>query len=392
MKKINFIFALGALCAASCSQDESVDYSAATSGNTIDFMSSTSRATTLVLDDLKGAADGFVVYATDSDDETAGWYSTIDGTVNYAFADNIWGWKSSTKPIWPESGYPLNFYAYYTVASAPEFVATADAATPAASFTYNAPAALQHDILVAKATTDVRPVGDKLPLTFTHALSKVSFDVEVGSGFTVYTQSIGFNNIGSSRQYQLTGSGWAGDAATPIDYSFIATKNPAIASTTAIVGDNGDLMLLPQVSDSWDTESDASVGGSHIGMIYRAVDSSMKDVVGYTDASTHPNYDSSNPDHTKYNGRPLFIKVGYPLGGDTQKLTLEEGNSYNYAIKLCDAGTSNGYVADKFLYDDEGKPTTLPVVEKEIGDPVFDGYIDFTVDVKPWDETEVETM
>ncbi|MFI3286525.1 MAG: fimbrillin family protein [Rikenellaceae bacterium] len=385
MKKITFILASCALCAVSCSQNESVDFAVPTTDNVIGFMSNTSRATTLTLDALEDDTNGFVVYGINALTNGA-WYQYIDGTNNYAFANNNWGWANADKkPVWPTAGtdgeYPVNFYAYYTQADAADY-SVDNSSESKLAITYTAPSALQHDLLTAKASTKARPAGDKLPLTFKHILSKVKFQITVGDQFTVHTQSIGFNDVCNSRGYLLATEAWGDQAASSDSYPYLLTKEPAIVSPATIEGDNGDLMLLPQTTRSWDPTSGV-VSDSRIELIYRAVDGTT-DVVGYTLAESHPKYDPTNADHTKYKGQPLFVKVGYPVGDSDNNLVLASGMSYNYNIKMGMDGATNGYVASEYLYDQDGNETTLEVDSKDVGDPITDGYINFTVDVNEW--------
>ncbi len=390
MRKIRPILALGALLAVSCSQVESYDVASVSEDNVIGFISSTTRAETLTLSDLTGNKDGFAVYGEKGN--SGSWDTEMDGNNKYSFATGAWAW-TETSPTWPDEdedgGYPINFYAIYTEDGIDGFSSVTT--TPGQiAITYTAPTDGQNDILVATASTDVRPAGDKLPLTFCHILSKVTFDITADESSVVYTQEVGLNNINSSRIYKLyeeeEENRWADlDQVVSEKYPYLVVSNSAASSANgSLVGSYGDLMLLPQSTTSWNTE-DATVSGSHIFLTYRAEDSSGNNIVGYSDAEDHPNYDPI--EDAAYDNVALFVKVGYPVADDDGNFTIESGYSYNYNINLMTTGASNGYLLDDYYYDEEGDVTEFEVEGKEIGDPISEGYIDFTVTVKAWEES-----
>lgn len=373
------------LGAASCSQDlEKADVASTSQSQAIGFMTNTSRADILTISNLQDDKAGFSVFGIKASSDT--WDSEMDGSNNYSYATGEWAWLSST-PEWPTDtdDYPINFYAYYMVDDSGVTIVKDDEAT--LSITYAAPTTGQTDILAASATADARPTGDRLPLTFNHILSKINFTVTPGDGYTVYSQAVGLNNILSERTYLLA-SGW--DDQTSDDsanYSYMNTQYDAIASPAALVASYGDLMLLPQVSTSWTpVEGSTTIEGGHIYILYRATDSTNSDVIGYTDASDHPNY--SEETDSKYDDTPLFVKVGYPLGTDT--FEFESGMGYTYNIKLCTDGATNGYLLSDKYYDEEGKETDFDIIGKDVSDPVSDGYINFTVTVNAWSDSTVD--
>ncbi len=401
MKRISLFVAACTLCGVvSCSQDEGKDVAALSSAeNGIGFISSTSRADVLTISNLKDDEKGFYVFGIKA--SSSSWDEDMNGENNYIYSGTDWEWDDNT-PSWPSEStdYPINFYAYYvyndvdnttTSENTDDGVTVVKTDEASLAITYAAPTKGQTDILVATTTTDVRPVGDKLPLTFEHILSKVNFDISVATGYTVYSQAMGLNQICSERTYTFT-SGWGTQDADDIDsYSYMTTQNAAIVSTEDLVATYGDLMLLPQTTASWQpVEGVSTVEGSHIFLIYRAVDINDADkadddvdVIGYTDAASHPDYNAETD--SKYAGTPLFVKVGYPLSSDD--FVIEKGKGYTYDINLCSEGATNGYLISEYYYDEDGNETKFEVKGKDISDPMSDGYINFNVYVNDWSDS-----
>ncbi len=399
MKRISLlVFAVSALWLSSCTQ-ESVESttSSARAINQIGFLSNTTRANTLTISTLQGDEDGFAVYGVYNNDSA--WHTDMDGENNYTYASGDWAWKGNT-PEWPtddasansiNSYYPINFYAYYTTEELGDDsgITLTDNGITDLALSYEAPTDGQTDILVATATANARPTGDRLPLVFNHILSKAKFALSIGEKMTMHTQSLGFNNICSNRTYSITGSDWE-DQGTDIDnYPYLETTNTALiltSSNSSFDSSYGDLMLLPQTTTSWDTDDDSDeVTGCHIYMLYRAEYDGDVNAIGYEDASDHPNYDSTNSEMSKYDGEPLFVKVGYPLG-DTD-FVLKTGYSYSYNINMGTTDATNGYLLDDVYYDADGNPTEFEIEGKVVGDPISNGYINFTVSVKEWVES-----
>ncbi len=375
--------------AASCTEVSEQSGSTTAVQNPIGFLSNTTRADVLTIDDLKGDKDGFIVYGMMADGDT--WDTEMNSSNSYTFATGEWAWSGAT-PEWPdESGdsYPINFYAYYYDTSAAGITITDDSEELLA-VNYIAPTDGQTDILVASATADVRPTGDKLPLIFNHILSKVNFSIKVGEGTKVHTQAVGFNQICDNRDYNISDELWSDNLDTGSDdYPYLLTANTAIDSSVAdIEGSYGNLMLLPQTTTSWDPEDDAAVvEGAHIYLIYRAEMGSDVNAVGYENAANHPNYNAE--EYSKYAGSPLFVKVGYPLGDED--FVIEAGMSYDYEINLGVSGATNGYLIDEYYYDENGDVTEFLVEGRDLNDPISNGYINFTVSVAEWVEQDDAT-
>ncbi len=366
--------------AASCSQNVEETDLGATATNQIGFMTNTTRADVVTIDDLKD--DGFVVYGMRSSD-TGSWDDEMNDSNSYVFGTD-WGW-SGAKPTWPEEGssdYPIYFYAYYYDAAAGG-VSIDDSSVGNLVATYAPPTNGQTDIVTATSTATVRPVGDRLPLIFKHILSKVNFTITTGTGVVTHTQAVGFNNICNERDYLVADEDWDDQEADALgNYAYLETQNTAYSSANGdFAGTYGNLMMLPQSTTSWQPAADlATVTGSHIYLIYRAEMGDDKNAIGYEDAANHPNFSSTRDKDLA--GTPLFVKVGYPLGDST--FDLVAGQSYNYDINLGVAGATNGYLIDENYYDEDGNRTELPVEGLDINDPITSGYINFTVSVEEW--------
>ncbi len=383
MKKISLlIFAAAAAGAVGCSQDSAL--TATESVSSIGFITNTSRATVATITTLQDDESGFVVYGT-KENAAGEWDTQMAGKNYYVYDDGVWGWSNGS-PAWPETGsdeYSIDFYAIYSLDQTG--LTISDDSQTVLALTYAPPTSGQSDVLVATATAEVRPSGDKLPLIFNHILSKVTFGITPGDDVTVYTQSVGFNDICSSRDYDLYYSKWKDQNSAYVDdYSFLDTVNPAVNSDKAdIVGTNGDLMILPQSTVSWQAVSgDSSVSGCHIYLFYRAETADDSNLLGYAKASDHPDY---TDEYAAMSDEPLFVKVGYPIGSTTFEPAV--GMSYEYDINIGTDGATNGYLLDEYYYDADGFVTTFEVKGKDVSDPLSDGYINFTVSVNVWEET-----
>ncbi len=382
MKKIFFLLSTVALVAVSCSTDEGSDIVTLRSAeNRIGFLTNTTRADIVTLDILKADADGFMVYATNGTSPTA-WHDEIKGANNYIFTSGEWGWEG-VNPMWSADAadYPMNFYAYY--ASDYTDIAADDSAIGQLAATYTADTDGQVDIITATATTGSRPLGDKVPLTFKHILSKVGFGVALGDGITSHVQAIGFNTICNNRSFTVADPVvWATQpTGATSNYSYLDTKQPAIenSATAAIPGTRGELMMVPQVTKSWVPNS--ALQDAYIYVLYRLEKGADTQFIGYKNAADHPDYDSTTD--AAFNNKPLFVKVAFPVAaGDME---WKSGFAYTYNINLGTPGASNGYLADENFYDENGVRTTFEVENKDEGDMISEGYINFTVDVEPWD-------
>ena len=368
---------------ASCSKDV---VSSVTTGNpnAIGFEMSTgkTRATVNGLVNLQNDENGFGVYATNKG-ATANLF--IDNKA-YRY-DGVWKW-AGTPIAWPsdDADYPVNFYAYY-----PKDIVTLTE-TLEANYTIAATPAAQEDFMAAnKKDVMYRPVSGNVNLAFKHILSKIDFKIVTGTNVTAVVQSIAVKNVGNEGTFNFAGLSWtAAPASFPASYNFMA---PAPAATqqfegtttgALVTGSSGSLMLRPQNLEGrgWDKTIANLNNLSYIEVVYRIYDAEGKDLVGYSHASDHPEYEGSECESNGYDG-PLFVKVGYPL--PTNWLM---GKAYIYNIFLGTSDSSGGNLIDPDFKDEDGDDTDLPVVGLDPEDPIIDTSkpIGFIVDVDDWDE------
>lgn len=395
MKKTMFGLAMCALFLASCSNDPSVGESTAVNPDQINFITSTTRAQITDLPALQSSTAGFVVYATSGSAPT-GWFAGIDGTNNYRYNAGNWGW-AGVAPQWPTTvaGYPMNFYAYFASSYTGFTPSVTAPSVLMGEYTIQAEAQ-QVDFLAAKTSTASKPASGQLTMTFNHILSKINFQLVPGYGADVYLQSLNVNNVGNKRTYDFIASTWnAQPAAFTSSYIYKATAKPATKITgvdatelaaLSVLPTNMDLMLMPQTAASWVPVSGVSPANAYMGFIYRIETASNPNAIGYKLANSHPNYSSLTPaEQSALNGKPLFVKAGYPFG--TSPFTWDMGKGYTYNIQLGTAASMNGYLLDNRYYDENGNPVNLTINGKQPGDPVTPGTISFIVTVTNWNNS-----
>jgi len=414
MKLFDKKIRLAVICAAimvSCTDNEIEEVNTASS-SFIGLVSTTTRASVADLSTIQTNSDGFKVYATGGENPT-GWYADedghrIDGTNNHKYANNRWGFAQSVK--WPDhtTDYPMNFYAIYP-ASPKGFGSMTFLFNPFfyLSSTYEVPdAGNQEDILFAKANTSVRPATGNLSLVFTHILSKVNFGIIAGTGTVPYIQSLELINSSSRRAFDFIDGIWFGTPAIHKSFRyfgdvpsgnimpvFTPTVRDESTANAIYPGTHGNnLMLLPQISPSWQPQSGTaptSSSGGYISVIYRmSTGNGTSGVgtlreVGFEDATQHP--DNINGMVTG----PLFVKAGFPLPADDGNFTWDKGRSYMYNLVLGAHGSCNGYILDEYYYDEKGVQTALKLVEvrnegKRVGDKLQAGVIHVILDVDDW--------
>ena len=316
-----------------------------------------------------------------------------------------------------------------------------------ATITIGSTAAKQEDYLAANSTGITRPMAT-VPLAFKHITTKINFGVIAAAGTKSYVQQMNINNVKNTGKYNYVATGdgdpvvkhWTSTAFTAPKpaYNYYGTITPEAAGGSAKAtkefscATNGTegaasffdassepiaaaahLMLLPQkYTQVWTPEkysgsqtatsgnqtnsSDNTPAGltitplkAYIGSVYRmtdGVENNEKDLVGFTNASNHPNFkDLSAEKQAVLNGKPLFVKVGFPLAtGDNPVFSWTMGKAYTYNIALGQLDSSGGYILDDRYYDEKGNPTDLTIDGKDPGDPVLKGEIHFHVTVGEW--------
>lgn len=315
-----------------------------------------------------------------------------------------------------------------------------------ATITIGSTASDQEDYLAANSTGITRPMAT-VPLAFKHITTKINFGVIAAAGTKSYVQQMNINNVKNTGTYNYVTTTdtekWGNTASfnTQVSnkYDYYGTPannsdNTSIIPVVAFMGNDEavnfypctpepvlevvqdridaadkNLMLLPQAATPVWTPSKFSGLSSeeqneimtikpagkiitplkaYIGSVYRMIDEKGNDLVGFADASNHPNYDATK--HSDLNGKPLFVKVGFPLtakqGDKYLDLAWTMGKAYTYNIALGQLESSGGYILDDRYYDEKGNPTDLTIEGKDPGDPVLGGTINFHVTVGDWED------
>ena len=374
---------------ASCSKDD-VSSVNNRDANSVGFEISTgkTRADVANLGALQQAADGFVVFATNG----ASSATFIDNKA-YKYEGGAWKW-AELDMLWPtqDAGYPVNFYAYYPKTNTPL------TGSLKADFTIAETPETQMDLLAAQQTgVGVKPISGDVLLTFRHMLSKIDFKIVTGSKVTVEVQSISVRNVGNTATFNFANLAWS----TPpykwnSGYNYmqapVKNANKFAGQNVAkdVTGSSGSLMLMPQnlSGRGWDKTIYGLNTLSYIEVVYRMYETeSGKDLVGFTNASDHPDYTDLGSVVTG----PLFVKVGYPL-----PTNWEMGKAYAYSIHIGDGNSTGGNLIEETFIDEEGEETDLPVVYPETGEPIEppspifpeNDVIGFVVSVENWGDQE----
>jgi hypothetical protein len=343
----------------------------------------------------------------------------------YKYTGGAWGWVETAAAdwkLWPAAGsteYPLDFYANFPAVAMSH---VEDATDELRGFfpIYDAVGSQIDYMAAKKEDVGVRPPSGKVTLNFKHITSKIDFAVAAGAGTTVEVQSIKVmnvnNNVGNNAYFDHFTFKWVSSSVVATDYSYMVAPAKAaniFDSTTAanVTGDNGSMMLMPQDISNYDwvwqniPGDDPETGESYIEVVYRVTETTGgADVVGYGDASNHPDWDTSVTVHTPHDpakhpadNTKLFIKVGYPLS------TLWEVNTaYKYTLKLGDPSSTGGYLIDEYFIDEDGDTTDLKVVMPgtpgdpypDVPDPIYSDSdeIGFDVDTSGWDNETAQDL
>jgi hypothetical protein len=111
--------------------------------------------------------------------------------------------------------------------------------------------------------------------------------------------------------------------------------------------------------------------------------SPYNDVMGFTDATKHPDYAELGEGETG----ALYVKVGYPL-----PTNFAMGKTHIYTIYLGTPSASGGNLVEETFIDKDGGATDLPVIDpktredKEIPEPIvdLDQPVDLILTVGGW--------
>ena len=413
IKKVIFSMAAIALLTFSCTRSEVENQNfSAPSVISLNPNTASTRAAIMDVDSLKLDAYGFVVYA-----DTVGTIANSDvwfiGGEDHIFGAGGWGF---TPPIlWPYSGYPVVFLAYYPNVLYSNVI---DAVTPATvPFTTSSlelaiivppERDLQEDVLVALDTQKIaKPMDGQLHIDFKHILSKVNFTVSTYDSksttpdpdYDAYVLAVGFVNLYSTNTFEATDFSW-GTPSSPETYNYYNAFDALTAPDfyqelgfnnsnrdsfyTANAGNPEHLMLLPQDdSRAWDLTAPPTTE-AYIKMLYR-LEYQGRDSVGFAVASNCDDYTGSQLDTDNYLDQ-LYVLVGYSYDG-----AWESGKGYRYDIPI--PGPGGGILLDTYYYDIYGNPTDLEIPDAVIGEPVLSKrFIILEPEVSPWVDESPSTV
>ena len=336
---------------------------------------------------MKNDPAGFAVYAHTAG--ATGWYNdgveSIDGTNNHVFQNNGWGFSSTV--LWPVTGYPMAFMAYYPDSAVSKVITSVNSVVPPSTtliLGISIPASKdeQEDVLIARDTAKTgKPVEGQMSLRFRHILSKVNFTVtNTVSGQTAYVLAVGFCNLFSKNTFNAANDNWnvLSSGVSPIDtfdyyHAFKPLSGTEVYTPTIFTGadkasffagtadETKHLILLPQRPVTWDiTGTSISAPGAneaYIRMLYRLVNATV-DIVGFATAALHDDYVTGD-----YAG-PLYVLVGFSFDA-----IWESGGSYQYDIPI--PGTGGGILLDTYYYDNQGAPTKFIIDGKNLYDRIM---------------------
>ena len=375
-----------ALTFASCSKDE-VSNVNTNDVNAIGFDASTgkTRASVADLSVVKGDNNGFGIYATNG----ASAAQFINNQA-YGFVSGTWTWLGPNV-MWPTNStdYPVNFYAYFPKNSANL------TNTLTSTYTVDENPANQVDYLAANHTgVVVRPSSSNVTIGFKHILSKIDFKVVTDAQVTVEVQSIRVQHIGNTATFNFCSLSWtvAPSAFTSSPNYMkapVVAANKFVGQTTpkAVTGASGSLMLMPQnlTSRAWNQTTIADLATSnYIEVVYRVYETATgKDIVGFSDATLHPDYATSGSTVTG----PLFVKVGYVIPNN-----WDMSKAYTYTISLGTSNASGGNLINPDFIDKNGDDTNFKVIDPGTGTPIDvpgpvvdqNKPIGFVVSVEDW--------
>lgn len=302
-KKGLFFVALAALTmATSCSHDEQQSVN---NGRAISFNAAL---------DVTRAND------FDTDNLDAFWATAIGNSGTY-FAEKFTkqgsSWESARKYFWPD--YELKFYAYAPEAKSNGFTVANN--TTIKDFTVKDKATNQVDLIVGYASGDKTTYPDGgVPLTLTHALSKVKLQVKgTNTGYKCVIKNVFFGNLQNSGAFDIAKKEWSNQTGKA-SYKQTLANTITVDGTqnTKVLTVDGSFKLLPQSLVEWDRNSEeiAKTTSPYIGMLVK-----ITTVAG---ASVHDG--------------PIYVPV--------KAKTWEPNTEYTYTIDF----------SDGFGYSEKGKP------------------------------------
>ncbi len=393
--KITSLGLAGLLLATACSNDETQLIEC---GNEISFNTHVSRATETTTANLKN----FKVWAN-----ATGFSSQrfIDGLIaSKPDGKNYFTFENAV--FWPQDVATLDVFAV----SPASLTASVNANGPTVSnFTPATAAKDQADLVVAYSQAN-RSDGTNISLKFNHALSQI--EVNATGGVTgvsetkhVWIKGAWLMNVCSSGTLAFDKDkatenymNWSvGSVKTKYGIEFTSvqaldhTSSPLLASGF----ESSNMLLVPQQLATWnlDDESDKIANaskGAYILVLCR--------VEARHPGKEHPGADGAvivdGESHVHqlfpYTGKFDEEEYGYSCVPINTK--WEPGKKYVYNLSFCGATSGAGVYPPTSdlagLPDGDGKYIKVIPEDKEVGDPVLDNPITFTVEVATWEGDE----
>ncbi len=245
MKKTLLPVIAMAMLLSSCSKNEMVDATAATS-TPIGFSSYMGTTTKGVATDIN-TFKAFKVNAYHTTAEIA----AVGAKTQYITAGDVTcpsdTWTSADY-FWPTTGN-LSFYAYAPATDVVTYIAATAATMPSIKYTTPADATKQADVVVAATLNQTYANADAaVAMAFTHALTRVNFSATgADNAYNYNVTSLEVSNVLPNGTYTFGETPTWNVSGTAIKCNYMATAVDVNATTTPLNADKAaSLMLIPQ--------------------------------------------------------------------------------------------------------------------------------------------------
>lgn len=390
--KITSLGLAGLMLAAACSNDET---QLVECGNEISFNTRVSRATETTTENLKN----FKVWAnaTGFSDQRF-----IDGLIaSKPDGKNYFTFENAV--FWPQDVATLDVFAV----SPASLTASVNANGPTISnFTPATAAADQADLVVAYSQAN-RSEGTNISLKFNHALSQIVVKATGGVQGANETKhvwikgawlmnvrssgSLAFDKNKATENYM----NWeVTEAKTKYGFEFTTEQKLDHTSSSLLASDfnNSNMLLVPQQLDTWNLDDDSDKAantnkGAYIVVLCRVeATHAGKDHPGADGAVIE---DGDNHVHQLFPYTGEFNKAQYGYSCVPVNTEWKPGKKYVYNLSFCGATSGAGVYPPTEdlagLPDGDGNYIKVIPEDKNVGDPVLDNPITFTVEVATWE-------
>lgn len=445
MKLNSISFALmAAIALSSCSSEEIVDTNSDVQGKAISFNPMVGHATRAVETTINNLGD-FSVYAKGVHPHGTLYESFIigDGTSgpeiahynNQNIVDGKGTWELDRKVYWPSGMNDMLFWAFTTQqrpksdtdnstlysgsisfkTTGPEITGfepgRADLTTTSSTGTEWIDGHSQKDLLIA-FTHQKSSESTAINMQFKHALSQIDIQAQqkdkedtdhrivkikgawIINAKTKGTLSAGFNSSNNNNIFACTENAtWTLNNVLGL-YGSYYKDAVELTSTQNILGNNGNLMIIPQSVSKWDGSTNNNSSGAYILLLCRV---ELKH-----EGSTHTGNDGDLSDihvdgdyhyHQLFPANDTYDAEQYGFSCVPLDATWEMGKKYTYTLDICGKKTGAGIYPP--LIDDEMLKKLVPTSEQganiirnndvnKVGDKVLNEPIKFSVSVEGW--------